>query len=180
MKNQTLVNRYAEGLVLALSDDAEYERIEKELKELRRLFGEHPDLRRALASPLLAAGRKAEIVRDILDRVEIADKARRFVLLIMEHNRLGLLDDIIGALPLAWSGKKGVVSCLITSAVPLSEAQKRRLGVQLEGMEQAPVRLTFGLDASLLGGLSVRKGNLVYDASLKGSLDRLREQILEG
>jgi len=68
----------------------------------------------------------------------------------------------------------------VASAVPLSEAQKKRLAAELERLEKAPVRLTFRLDASVLAGLSVRKGNLVYDASLKGSLDRLRAQILEG
>lgn len=180
MKNQTLVKSYAGGFALALDDDAEYGRVENELQGLCRLFSENPDLRRTLNSPLVNSGRKAEIVRDILDRVDISDKSRRFVLLVMEHNRLGLLAEIIDALPLAWNDKKGVVSYEVTSAAPLSEAQKRSLGAELERLERAPVRLTFGLDAAVLGGLSVRKGNLVFDASLKGSLDRLRAQILEG
>jgi len=180
MKNRTLVNRYAEGLALALADDAEFQRVKSEVEKLSGLFREHSDLRRTLDSPLLAAGRKAEIVRDILARVEIAEKTRRFVSLLMEHNRLGLLSGVIEELPLAWSNKKGVVSYTVASAVPLSEAQKKRLAAELERLEKAPVRLTFRLDASVLAGLSVRKGNLVYDASLKGSLDRLRAQILEG
>ncbi len=180
MKNQTLIKSYAEGLVLALDDDAEYGRVESELQGLCRLFNENPSLRRTLDSPLLAAGRKAEVVRDILDRVDISDKTRRFILLVMEHNRQGLLAEIIEALPLAWNDKKGVVSYEVTSTAPLSEAQKRRLGAELERLERAPVRLTYELNAAVLGGLSVRKGNLVYDASLKGSLNRLRAQILEG
>jgi len=180
MKNQALIDRYAEGLVLALADDADYARVEGELKGLCRLFDENKDLRRALSSPLLATGRKAEIVRDVLDRLALSDKTRRFVLLLMEHGRLGLLTDILDVLPAAWSAKQGIVSYEVTSAVPLDEVRKRRLAAELERLEGSPVRLTFGLDASVLGGLRVRKGNLVYDASIKGSLERLREHIMEG
>jgi F-type H+-transporting ATPase subunit delta len=180
MKNPTLVNRYAEGLALALADDAEYGRVAAELRELTGLFREHPDLRRLLESPLLTAGRKAEAVRDVLDRSGISDKARRFILLILEHNRLSLLADILDALALAWDEKKGIVSFEVTSAVPLSEAQKRELAARLERLEKTAVRLSYSRDAAVLGGLTVRKGNLVYDASLKGRLDRLRAEILEG
>lgn len=180
MKNQTLINRYAEGLVLALADDADYARVEGELKGLCRLFDENKDLQKALASPLLSSGRKAEIVGDVLDKLAISDKTRRFVLLLMEHSRLELLTEILGYLPSAWNVRKGIVTYEVTSAVPLSETHKKRLAAELERLERSPVRLTFELDASVLGGLSVRKGHLVYDASLKGSLNRLREQILEG
>jgi F-type H+-transporting ATPase subunit delta len=180
MKNRALVDRYAEGLVLALADAADYARVEGELAGLRRLFGDNEELKRALANPLLTAGRKAEIVGDLLDRLVLSEKTRRFVRLLMEHNRLDLVDGVLEILPAAWAAKLGVVSYEVTSAVPLDEGRRRRLAAELERLEGAPVRLTFGLDPSVLGGLRVRKGNLVYDASIRGGLDRLREHILEG
>jgi len=180
MKNQALIDRYTEGLVLALADAADYARAESELKGLCRLFEANEDLRRTLANPLLARGRKAEIVGDVLDRMALSDKTRRFVLLLMEHARLELLTDILELLPVAWGAKQGIVSYEVASAIPLDEIRRQRLAAELGRLEGAPVRLTYEIDPSVLGGLRVRKGNLVYDASIKGSLDRLREQILEG
>ncbi|MBN2206331.1 MAG: ATP synthase F1 subunit delta [Candidatus Aminicenantes bacterium] len=180
MKNQALVSRYTGGLVLALADDAEYARVESELRGLVRLFEENAELRRMLDHPLLPAGRKSEICGDILDRLSLSDKTRRFVLLLMEHGRPDLLTDILELLPRAWAAKKGIISYEATSAVPLDEGRKRKLAAALERLEGAPVRLTYDLDPAVLGGLRVRKGHLVYDASIRGGLERLRENILEG
>lgn len=180
MKNQALVDRYTSGLVLALADDADYARVEAELRGLGRLFAESAELGRTFAHPLVPAGRKAEILGDILDRLSLSDKTRRFVLLLMERNRTGLLPEILEVLPVAWAARRGVVSYDVTSAVPLDEGRRRRLAAALERLEGAPVRLTFGLDPAVLGGLRVRKGHIVYDASVRGGLERLREHILEG
>ena len=58
--------------------------------------------------------------------------------------------------------------------------QKKRLQEKLEHLENAPVALRYKNDPALIGGLSLRKGNIVYDVSLRGNLERLLEQITEG
>ena len=64
--------------------------------------------------------------------------------------------------------------------VPLTPEQKTALQERLEKIEGQPVALKYRKDPSLIGGLALRKGNIVYDVSLKGSLERLREHIIEG
>jgi F-type H+-transporting ATPase subunit delta len=62
----------------------------------------------------------------------------------------------------------------------LSESQKERLKAKLERLEQKPVFLEFKTDLSLVGGLSIRRGNIIYDVSIRGNLERLKENIIEG
>jgi F0F1-type ATP synthase delta subunit len=61
----------------------------------------------------------------------------------------------------------------------VSETQKGRLERELSRLESAPVSCSYGLDPALVGGLFIRKGNRVYDASLKGELGRLQDIISE-
>ena len=62
---------------------------------------------------------------------------------------------------------------------PLKDVQKARLEERLRAIEKRPVACTYVLDPAIVGGLVVRKGNKVYDVSLKGQLERLKEKIRE-
>ena len=90
---------------------------------------------------------------------------------------MGLLPEIVAALPEAWSEKHGVVTFEVASAVALAEDQIVRLTRTLEASEQKPVRLVFKTDPGLVGGLTVRKGHIVYDASVEGELAALQERL---
>ena len=63
------------------------------------------------------------------------------------------------------------------SAVPMTEPQKDRLRRSLEAREGKPVRLVFKVEPGLVGGLAVRRGHIVYDASVEGELDALKERL---
>ncbi|HEX2694263.1 MAG TPA: F0F1 ATP synthase subunit delta, partial [Acidobacteriota bacterium] len=67
-----------------------------------------------------------------------------------------------------------------SSAVPLTDDQKVRLTATLESLERKPVSLGYRIDPGIIGGLALRKGNVVYDVSVEGDLLRLKEKITEG
>ena len=90
---------------------------------------------------------------------------------------MALLPDIVEALPAAWAEKQGVVTFEVASAVPLSAAQREKLSRNLEAAEGRPVRLVLKSDPALLGGLAVRRGHIVYDASVEGELQTLQERL---
>jgi F-type H+-transporting ATPase subunit delta len=68
----------------------------------------------------------------------------------------------------------------VSSVVPLNDTQKKRLEEKLLKLEKRPVSLSYIIDPSLVAGLSIREGNIVYDASLHGDLERLKQKISEG
>ena len=88
-----------------------------------------------------------------------------------------LLPEIVAALPEAWSEMHGVVTYEAASAVPMTDAQRDRLARGLEALEKKPVRLVLRTDPGLVGGVAVRKGHIVYDASVEGELRALQERL---
>lgn len=180
MKNLVLTRRYVQGLISALRDQEEFESIGGELQEFSRFLLKEKKLLDALTSPFLPTAKKVEIAAQVLKKTSLKGKSRRFILLLVENNRLLLLSEILKMLPLFWNEEHGISTYEIRSVVPLRQAQKRKLEKKLARLEQRPVFLAYTIDPSLIGGLSIRKGNTVYDASLLGDLDRLRQKIYEG
>ena len=177
MRNQALVRKYADGLAGALKDDREYASVGTEVRAFLKLFLAREDLQRALVSPFVNARRREAILDEILSRAGTGPKASRFLKLLQHHKRMELLPDIVEALPEAWSEKQGVVTYEVTSAVPLTVVQQKRLAGSLEASEGKPVRLVLKADPGLVGGLAVRKGHIVYDASVEGELTALKERL---
>jgi len=179
MKNQTLVKRYTDGLAGAFSSDSEYEAVSRELADFSALLNANASLRHALLRPFLNAAKKGSLVRAVLEAEKAQAKTARFLELLLHHGRLEILSDVLAALPTAWRDRSGILSFEVSSVVPLSAAQKKRLEAELALIENHPVHCDYALDPSLIGGLSVRRGNLIYDASLKGRLEQLKAQIRE-
>jgi len=177
MKNLVLVRKYADGLARALADEREYGEVGAEVRAFLDLFLSRDDLRRALTSPFVNARKRSAVLAGILPRLGTGPKASRFLTLLLDHKRLALLPEITEALPQAWSEHRGVVTYEVASAAPLSAAQQERLTRRLEASEGKPVRLVLKSDPGLLGGLSVRKGHIVYDVSVEGELAALQERL---
>lgn len=180
MKNLVLVKKYAQGLVQAMKDETEFEAVRAELRSFLELYAGHEELRKALLSPFINSRTKARILEDVLARTGAAGKTGRLLSLLFEHKRLALLGDIVEALPEMWNEKLGVMTFEVASVIPLTAVQKNRLRETLEATEKRPVNLVFKIDPGIVGGLALRRGHIVYDASIQGNLDRLRELIQQG
>jgi F-type H+-transporting ATPase subunit delta len=175
-----LVKRYAQGLAGALGDDAEFAAVSRELAEFQERISSHAALKEILASPFVAARKKKRVIQDILAALDFQEKTKRLVLLLLEHGRLDLLGDILEELPALWNERQGVATFEVNSVVSLGEGQKKKLREKLERLEGRPVFLRYSIDPGLVAGLSLKKGNLIYDASVKGNLAKIKERILEG
>ena len=180
MKNLVLVKKYAKGLAQALKDEREYESVGVEVRAFRDLFVSREDLRHVLVSPFVNARKKAAVLDEVLAGGGTGPKASRFLSLLLHHKRLELLSEIVDALPEAWSEKHGVVTYEVASAVLLAAGQKERLTKNLEASEKKPVRLVTRIDPAVIGGLALRKGYIVYDASVEGQLAALKERLGQG
>jgi F-type H+-transporting ATPase subunit delta len=180
MRNQIIVKRYTEGLAAALRTESEYEAVRRDLDEYSGLLSASAELSAALVRPFLALARRQEIAEDVFERLSLQTKTRRFLRLLMQHGRCEILPDVVRDLPAVWDAKNGVVPFEVRSVVALSAAQKDRLEAGLRAQEKRPVACTYVLDAQIIGGLAVRKGNMIYDVSLRGQLERLKNEIREG
>jgi len=207
MSKQVLIRRYTQGLVQSIDDQAEYDVLYKNLQAVKGLLAEQPKLMSMLQSPFFPVAKRIVIAQEILikmfhikpppeipsieaadpepypparDDLSIEAKTARFLLLLVEHDRLPIFNAILEELPTVWNEEQGITTFEVASVVELSGEQKKRLASKLEKLEKRPVTLNFTLNPSLIGGLSIRKGNIIYDVSITGSLQRLKEQIIEG
>lgn len=180
MKNPALVKKYAQAFALAAADETEFAAAGSEVRAFLDAFLAHAGLRRAVVSPFVGARKREAVLDQVLARLGTGPKAGRFLRLLQQHKRLDLLAEIVAAFPEAWSDRLGVVTYEVTSAVPLTEAQAARLARGLEAAEKRPVRLVPRTDPAILGGLALRKGHIVYDASVEGELTALRERLGQG
>ena len=180
MRAQILTKRYAQGLVSSIKDEEEYEILTHQLIGFRDLLTTHEELNAALTSPFLPLTKKMQMAQEVLEAGGLEGKIRRFILLLVENSRLELLMEIVDLFPLLWHEKQGIATIEVASASPLSEDQKTKLREKLEILEGRPVSLKYEIAAELIGGLYLKKGNIVYDVSVKGSLENLKERISEG
>jgi len=180
MKSHTLIRRYAQGFVQAVPDEAEFKDLIAELAGFAGLLAEGGKLHDALAKPFLPVKAKKEIVREVIASTSLRDKPARFIDLLLKHGRLGLLAEILKAMPELWNEKRGVTTFQVSSVIPLTEDQKKALSARLEKLERRPVHLEFTADPELIGGISLKIKHIVYDVSIRNHLLELRDKMIEG
>lgn len=179
MKSQILVKRYTQGLINSIKDEVEFSSLRQELVDFAELLERHKKLEEILSSSFLPTAKKKQVIEQILIKKDLAKKAKRFILLLVENNRFELLADIVESLPEMWNEKKGIYTFDVASAVPLTDSQRKTLEKKLEMLEKKPVVLKTRIDPELIGGLWIKRKNIVYDISIKGSLMKLKEKICE-
>lgn len=180
MKSQTLAKRYAQGLLNSCRDDKEYTFLYTHLREFAEFIGREKKLNDLFATPFLSIAKKMRIAEEILSTTSLPEKISRFILLLIENDRWSILPQVIEIIPDLRNTERGVVTYEVSSVIPLIDRQKDLLAKKLEKIEKGPVALKYLRDPGLIGGISLRKGNIVYDASVEGHLTRLHEIIREG
>ena len=131
----------------------------------------------ALTSPFVIKSQQLSVLEEVLDRLNFDPRVTKLIWLLGKNGRLVWLRELLEELPEIWAREQGIASLEVSSAVELTGDEKKQIEETLKKVEKKPVRLTFSLKPEILGGLLVRKGSIYYDASLKGSLLKLKEII---
>jgi F-type H+-transporting ATPase subunit delta len=148
-----------------------------ELREIASLLNESVDLRRVWENPAIPADQKRRVLDVIAQRDAISKQVRNLVAVLIDHRRVHFLESIIVQLEKELDARMGFAEAQITSARALGDAEKREFEAQVEKLTGKKVRARYGQDPSLLGGAVVRVGSTIYDGSVKGQLERIREAI---
>jgi F-type H+-transporting ATPase subunit delta len=147
------------------------------LQEIERLLHESDDLRRIWENPAVPADQKRKLLDAIVQREAIEKPVRNFMAVLIDHRRVQFLPRIVEQLGKEFDARLGFAEAQISSARELGADEKRSLESQIERVTGKKVRAQYGLDASLLGGAVVRIGSTIYDGSVKGQLEKIKEAI---
>jgi len=147
------------------------------LRRIAGLLEESVDLKRVWENPAVPADQKRNLLDAIVQREGIEPHVRNLIAVLIDHRRMQFLGRIVEQLKKELDARMGLAEAHITSARELGDAEKRSLEAQIEKVTGKKVHAQFGLDASLLGGAVVRVGSTIYDGSVKGQLEKIREAI---
>jgi F-type H+-transporting ATPase subunit delta len=147
------------------------------LRRISGLLAESEELRRVWENPAVPAEQKRKLLDAIVHEDGIEHHVRNLVAVLIDHRRVQYLERITQQLEKELDARLGFAEAHITSARELGDAEKRALEGQIAKVTGKKVRARFGLDASLLGGAVVRVGSTIYDGSVKGQLEKIREAI---
>jgi len=168
-----LANRYATALFGLASERAALEQVEGDLGRVERALDENAELSRLLSSPIVSREEHARVVSAVAERLGLSELVGNFLGVLAEHRRLAALPGIIRGFRNKLAEHRGEETAEVISAAPLSEAQLAEVKDGVAGFVGRPVNLDSSVDPSLLGGIVVRVGSRMVDASLKSKLQQL-------
>jgi F-type H+-transporting ATPase subunit delta len=174
----SIASTYARAFAdVVLSARLDANRAIEGLRGIAGLLSESPELRRVWENPAVPADQKRRLLDAIVHREGIEPHVRNLIAVLIDHRRVQFLSRITEQLEKELDARLGFAEAHITSARELGDAEKRALEAQIEKVTGKKIRARFGLDASLLGGAVVCVGSTIYDGSVKGQLERIREAI---
>ncbi len=179
MKNTRVARRYAQALMMTTDSTAAIDAIAADLELIRKTLEASRELRRLVASPIVSVERKQRVFRELFG-ARVNSITLSFLELLTEKQREKILPEVIEQYLALRDERYGIVNVDVAAAIEVTPQQERRLAEQLERYTKKKVRLRFTIDKAILGGLRVKIGDTVLDASVKHQLALLRERLAHG
>jgi len=177
----SVVGTYARAFAdVVVGSKADPTRMMGELQTIESLLAESIDLRRVLDNPSIPSAQKNAVIDAVIQKIGGSRPVRNFVAVITDHRRLALFTDIVKQVEQELNERLGFADAQITSARALTDPEKQLLEAEIIKLTGKRVRARYQQDASLLGGAVVQVGSTIYDGSVNGQLERIREELVEG
>ncbi len=179
----SVVGTYARAfadVVMTKSNLLDPARMLQELHGIEALLRESDQLRRVLENPSIPGNGKRAVLDAITMRLGTTRQVRNFIAVLIDHRRLPLFSEILKQLEQELDHRQGFAEAQVSSSRLLSDPEKQMLEAEITRLTGKKVRARFEQDTTLLGGAVVQVGSTIYDGSVKGQLEKIREQLVEG
>lgn len=170
--------RYAEAAFQLATRDKVLDAYGEGLALAANLLGGE-DVLGVLRNPARPLAERIRLVDALLAK-RVPEPVLKLVGLLVERGKIDRLAAVEAEYRRMVNEQRGVVAAIATSAAPLGKADTEALAKKLAQMTGRTVDLRVEVDESLIGGLTVRVGDTLYDASVRGRLERLRERLVAG
>lgn len=166
--------RYAKALFDLADETGRLDAVRADLAALKAAWGESADLRRLATSPVIPAEDQRRGLVAVAEKARFDGTTVKFLGLLGQNHRAGDLPGVIAGFEALYAKKAGIVAAEVVSAAALDAGQLRSIKAALaKALGKAP-EMTARVDPSLLGGLKVKVGSRLFDASLKTRLDQMK------
>jgi F-type H+-transporting ATPase subunit delta len=175
------VSRYASAFLdVVTSAKLDTAAIEGQLSDFLGTWNGSPELREFFANPAIPAPQKVRILDKLNEKLKLQKELRNLLAVLIDNNRIGSVSEVAQAYRKLLQERLGIRQAEVVTARELSAAEQTSLLAEIGKMAGSRINASFKLDKSILGGTIVRIGSTVYDGSVRGRLDRLKDALASG
>jgi F-type H+-transporting ATPase subunit delta len=178
LKMSVAARRYAKALLDVLYP-AKAEMGLDQLKGFATVLSQQNDARLVFENPTVSHERRKDLLNKVGDALKLDTPIRNFLGILIDRNRLDLLNEIISTYETSFDERQGVVQARITSANELSPTQQSEVAARLQAATGKKVRMQLTVDPSLIGGLIAQVGSTIYDASIRQQLQTFKNSLTQ-
>lgn len=169
-----LADRYATALFDLADENKSLDQVSDDLRQLRAMLSESAELRRLIRSPILSRLEQRRAIAAVAERSGFSPLTHSFLGLVAQNRRLFAVPAMIDAFLARLAARRGEITAEIVAAQALSPGQLDAVNDQLRRAMGSKVAVEVRVDPALLGGLVVKVGSRMVDASLRSKLHRLQ------
>jgi F-type H+-transporting ATPase subunit delta len=150
--------------------------VREELADFVQTVDEVPELYALLRNPQLDPGQKSAILGELIGDAD--ELVRNLLRLLTEKGRIGEIEEIGREFERLCAAEEGVLNVELITAVELSDQDTEAIAKQIESASGRTVEATRKVDPNLVGGIVLKVGSMRLDASVRGRLERLRQELV--
>ena len=174
-----MAGRYATALFELALDTNAVDQVKADLASFDAMVGSSPDLTRLVRSPVFSTEDQARALSAILDKAGIKGIAANFLRVVAANRRLFAVREIIRGFNALVAKHKGEVTAEVTVAEQLNDARMNDIREALRQVTGKDVQVDVTVDPSIIGGLKVKLGSRMVDASLRTKLNSIKFAMKE-
>lgn len=171
-----LARRYAKSLLELATETGKTEVVKKDMAFLAEAYKESREMRVFLKSPVIEGSKKVAILKEIFGG-QLDDLTERFIKLMAKGGREGQLAVIAQAYLDLYQKQNGIEQAVVTTAAPLTAAQRSELMIKLAATLGKEIVLEEKINPELIGGMVLRVDNKEYNGSIATKLNLLRKEF---
>jgi F-type H+-transporting ATPase subunit delta len=175
------VARYARAFAdVVTAEKLDTAALDRQLDDFLATWDGSAELRELFVNPAVAASQKVAVLDKMNAKLGLRKELRNLLAVLIKNDRIGEVKDVAAAYRAEMQERQGVRPVEIVTARDISEKDRGALVAGVGKLAGAQIQASFKLDKSILGGTVVRIGSTVYDGSVRGRLDRLKEALIAG
>lgn len=175
-----IASRYARAFAdVIFGSKLDAAQAQQQIQGLGELIAGNTELRTVLQNPAVAPPQKIKVLDALAARMGVLRQVRNFAAILTDKRRIALLPEIAALLQTEINERLGFADAEVTTARELSGEERIALEGRFAGVMGKQIRATYQRDPQVLGGVIVKVGSTVYDGSVRGRLQRLRNIIAE-
>ena len=173
-----VARRYAAALADVVAPRGEAREVQQELSAWVEMARQNPTLQEVFRNPTIPYDQKRGVVRALIERTRVRPTTANFLLVLLQNQRLADLAEVNAALSQELDRRAGVVAAEVTTARPVPPQAQEALRARLSELTASNVRLRFEVDEELIGGVVTRIGSTIYDGSVRGQLQQVKQKMI--